>query len=111
MRISRHDLRCRYSNSLVIDAGSHFTLRACSQANENLSLQQSFTLPTELLHTSMFLQKMWDMVDHTVNVWCYVSFTISLQLSTKGCEKSYPSSNLIKKQNINSCIIQIQENR
>jgi hypothetical protein len=32
MRISRHDLRRRYSNSLVIDAGSHFTLRACSQA-------------------------------------------------------------------------------
>jgi hypothetical protein len=28
MRISRHDLRRRYSNSLVIDAGSHFTLRA-----------------------------------------------------------------------------------
>jgi hypothetical protein len=36
MRISRHDLRRRYSNSLVIDAGSQFTLRACSQAsNEN----------------------------------------------------------------------------
>jgi hypothetical protein len=33
MRISRRDLRRRYSNSLVIDAGSHFTLRACSQAN------------------------------------------------------------------------------
>ena len=64
MRISRHDLRRRNSNSLVIDAGSHFTLRACSQANENLSMQQSFTLPRELLHTSMFLQKMWDMVDH-----------------------------------------------
>jgi hypothetical protein len=32
MRISRHDLRRRYSNSLVIDAGSQFTLRACSQA-------------------------------------------------------------------------------
>jgi hypothetical protein len=25
----------RYSNSLVIDAGSQFSLRACSQANEN----------------------------------------------------------------------------
>ena len=33
MRISRHDLRRRYSNSLVIDAGSQFSLRACSQAN------------------------------------------------------------------------------
>ena len=33
MRISRHDLRRRYSNSLVIDAGSQFTLRACSQAS------------------------------------------------------------------------------
>jgi hypothetical protein len=33
MGISRHDLRHRYSNSLVIDAGSHFTLRACSQAS------------------------------------------------------------------------------
>ena len=32
MRISRHDLRRRYSNSLVIDAGSQFSLRACSQA-------------------------------------------------------------------------------
>jgi hypothetical protein len=32
MRISRHDLRRRYSHSLVIDAGSQFTLRACSQA-------------------------------------------------------------------------------
>jgi hypothetical protein len=32
IRISRHDLRRRYSNSLVIDAGSLFTLRACSQA-------------------------------------------------------------------------------
>ena len=36
MRISRHDLRRRYSNSLVIDAGSHFTLRACSQANKHI---------------------------------------------------------------------------
>ena len=35
MRISRHDLRHRYSNSLVIDAGSDFTLRACSQAKWN----------------------------------------------------------------------------
>jgi hypothetical protein len=35
MRISRHDLRRRYSNSLVINAGSHFTLRACSQATED----------------------------------------------------------------------------
>jgi hypothetical protein len=34
MRISRHDLRRRYSNSLVIDAGSQFSLRACSQANK-----------------------------------------------------------------------------
>jgi hypothetical protein len=66
-------------------------IRPPKRKYENLSLQQSFTLPRELLHTSMFLQKMWDMVDHTVNVWCYVSFTISLQLSTKGCEKSYPS--------------------
>ena len=33
MRISRRDLRRRYSNSLVIDAGSQFSLRACSQAN------------------------------------------------------------------------------
>jgi hypothetical protein len=32
MRISRHDLRRRYSNSLVIHAGSQFSLRACSQA-------------------------------------------------------------------------------
>jgi hypothetical protein len=32
MRISRHDLRRRYSNLLVIDAGSQFSLRACSQA-------------------------------------------------------------------------------
>jgi hypothetical protein len=32
MRILRHDLRRRYSNSLVIDAGSQFSLRACSQA-------------------------------------------------------------------------------
>jgi hypothetical protein len=32
MRISRHDLRRRYSNSLVIDTGSQFSLRACSQA-------------------------------------------------------------------------------
>ena len=32
MRISRHDLRRRYSNSLVIDASSQFSLRACSQA-------------------------------------------------------------------------------
>ena len=32
MRISRHDLRRRYSNSLVIDAGSQFNLKACSQA-------------------------------------------------------------------------------
>jgi hypothetical protein len=32
MRISRQDLRRRYSNSLVIDAGSQFSLRACSQA-------------------------------------------------------------------------------
>jgi hypothetical protein len=31
MRISRHDLRRRYSNSLVIDAGSQFSLRACSR--------------------------------------------------------------------------------
>jgi hypothetical protein len=29
-------LRGRYSNSLVIDAGSHFTLRACSQAIKKL---------------------------------------------------------------------------
>jgi hypothetical protein len=36
MRISRHDLRRSYSNSLVIDAGSHFTLRACSQANKHI---------------------------------------------------------------------------
>ena len=35
MRISRHDLRRRYSNSLVIDAGSQFSLRACSQANSD----------------------------------------------------------------------------
>jgi hypothetical protein len=35
MRISRHDLRRRYSNSLVIDAGSQFSLRACSQAIYN----------------------------------------------------------------------------
>ena len=34
MRISRHDLRRRYSNSLVIDAGSQFSLRACSQATQ-----------------------------------------------------------------------------
>jgi hypothetical protein len=33
MRISRHDLRRRYSNSFVIDAGSQFGLRACSQAS------------------------------------------------------------------------------
>jgi hypothetical protein len=33
IRISRHDLRRRYSNSLVIDAGSQFSLRACSQAS------------------------------------------------------------------------------
>jgi hypothetical protein len=32
IRISRHDLRYRYSNSLVIDAGTQFSLRACSQA-------------------------------------------------------------------------------
>jgi hypothetical protein len=32
MRISRHDLRRGYANSLVIDAGSHFTLRVCLQA-------------------------------------------------------------------------------
>jgi hypothetical protein len=32
LRISRHDLRRRYSNLLVIDAGSQFRLRACSQA-------------------------------------------------------------------------------
>jgi hypothetical protein len=37
MRISRHDLRRRYSNSLVIDAGSEFTLRACSQARKNIT--------------------------------------------------------------------------
>jgi hypothetical protein len=36
MRISRHDLRRRYSNSLVIDAGSQFNLRACSQATSTL---------------------------------------------------------------------------
>jgi hypothetical protein len=36
MRISRHDLRRRYSNSLVIDAGSQFSLRACSQAKLSL---------------------------------------------------------------------------
>jgi hypothetical protein len=36
MRISRHDLRRRYSNSLVIDAGSQFSLRACSQATRVL---------------------------------------------------------------------------
>ena len=38
MRISRHDLRRRYSNSLVIDAGSQFSLRACSQATQQLNL-------------------------------------------------------------------------
>ena len=32
MRISRHHLRRRYSNLLIIDAGSQFSLRACSQA-------------------------------------------------------------------------------
>jgi hypothetical protein len=37
MRISRHDLRRRYSNSLVIDAGSQFSLRACSQAMGTLA--------------------------------------------------------------------------
>jgi hypothetical protein len=36
MRISRHDLRRRYSNPLVIDAGSHFTLRTCSQAKSRV---------------------------------------------------------------------------
>jgi hypothetical protein len=36
MRISRHDLRRRYSNLLVIDAGSQFSLRACSQATGGL---------------------------------------------------------------------------
>ena len=34
MRISRHDLRRRYSNSLVIDAGSQFSLRARWQATD-----------------------------------------------------------------------------
>jgi hypothetical protein len=32
MRISRPDSRRRYSMLYVISAGSHFTLRACSQA-------------------------------------------------------------------------------
>ena len=34
MRISRHDLRRRYSNSLVIDVGSQFSLRARWQATD-----------------------------------------------------------------------------
>jgi hypothetical protein len=42
MRISRHDLRRRYSNSLVIDAGSQFSLRACSQATPEVILTVSY---------------------------------------------------------------------
>jgi hypothetical protein len=46
MRISRYDLRRRYSNSLVIDAGSRFTLRACSQATKDkwICSQQAITI-------------------------------------------------------------------
>jgi hypothetical protein len=32
--LEKRTLRGRYSNSLVIDAGSQFSLRACSQAND-----------------------------------------------------------------------------
>jgi hypothetical protein len=44
MRISRHDLWRRYSNSLVIDAGSQFSLRTCSQAKEGQMYFYSFFL-------------------------------------------------------------------
>jgi hypothetical protein len=44
MRISRHDLRRRYSNSLVIDAGSQFNLRACSQAMNWLILHTVYVV-------------------------------------------------------------------
>jgi hypothetical protein len=49
MRISRHDLRRRYSNSLVIDAGSHFTLRACLQARAGGAYSYTRVLPNGFL--------------------------------------------------------------
>ena len=59
MRISRHDLRRRYSNSLVIDAGSQFSLRACSQANLNVHRTVEGKLETDVYrkptHTDKYL--------------------------------------------------------
>jgi hypothetical protein len=49
MRISRHDLRRRYSNLLVIDAGSQFSLRACSAGYVYEEKPDNFSLPRSLV--------------------------------------------------------------
>jgi hypothetical protein len=63
MRISRHDLRRRYSNSLVIDAGSQFSLRACSKATTGCELNIELFVPLKSISKCLFLK-----------VYYYVSF-------------------------------------
>ena len=52
MRISHPDSRRRYSKLYAISAGSHFTLRACSQASKGISLQQNWFLSESYFLTS-----------------------------------------------------------
>ena len=55
MRISRHDLRRRYSNSLVIDAGSQFSLRACSQATHAKKVELEYLADLRLFDIQIAL--------------------------------------------------------
>ena len=75
MRISRHDLRRRYSNALVIDVGSHFTLRACSQATR-------FCINSLILPFIKGLSSTWILTDFKGKNASTISVVISKNLLT-----------------------------
>jgi hypothetical protein len=70
MRISRHDLRRRYSNSLVMDAGSQFSLRACSQAK--LSQSASLTPTSKHLINNLRIKKVNTIAEYNLKKYIFI---------------------------------------
>jgi hypothetical protein len=88
MRISRHDLRRRYPNSLVIDAGSQFSLRACSQASSTATtilVEKIYLVVWYKLH--LFAKH--EMI-YMVITWNFSTVRVRLKLSgDKSLRRSY----------------------